>query len=142
MPKFDAGAVIERLDYTFEPFHPDHGTVPEPNDVQVGDFLEGLKELLTKYGSLAGEVDTSDPAAMLDALGQLAGGAYVDAMHKVCDLFGGLCSGKPSSQTLQEVPLRPRQLFMQWLQGEVMAPEAVTAGGNAQVTTLRTAAGG
>jgi hypothetical protein len=40
------------------------------------------------------------------------------------------------------LPMRIRTIFYRWLQEEVMSPEAVSGGGNAQVTTLRSAAAG
>lgn len=135
MPRFDAGALVERLDYTFQPFHKDEGTVPEPSDKQVGEFLQGLKDLLEQAAALsdlapeAGEAP--DPAAMLDALNQLSGDEYVKIMGSMCDMFGALCSDKPSGQTLREVPVRPRKVFFEWVQEEVLNPEAKPAAGTA-----------
>lgn len=50
MPSFNAGTIVEGLDYTFQPFAASSGTITEPSDTQLGQFLAGLKEVMT--GSL------------------------------------------------------------------------------------------
>lgn len=144
MPSFNAGSLVEALDYTFQPFHQDSGTVPEPSDKQIGDFLSGLKGLFSEAGGLAqlAEVDQSDPAAMLDALNSLDGEDFVNLMASMCDVFAALCSNKPSAATLKKVPVRPRRLFFEWIQQEVLSPEAAPAAGTPPVPIRQVAAGG
>lgn len=144
MPSFNAGSLVEALDYSFQPFHQDSGTVPEPSDKQIGAFLSGLKTLFSEASSLAAlaELDQNDPAAMLDALNSLDGDDFVNLMASMCEVFGALCSGKPSAATLKKVPVRPRRLFFEWIQQEVLSPEAAPAAGMQPVPIRPQAVGG
>lgn len=144
MPKFDAGSVVERLEFTFEPFHDARGIVPEPNDRQIADFLSGMKDVIKSAEGLAklGDVDPNDPQAMLDAMNSLDGDDYVTVMQQMCALFSKLCSGMPSAETLIQVPLRPRRLFFEWIQQEVLTPEAGPAAGTQPVPIRPQAVGG
>lgn len=147
MPRFDAGELVEALDYTFRPYYTGpqcEGTVPEPSDKQVGKFLHGLKDTMSEAArltELTAEAE-NDPAVMLDALNQLTGDEFVKIMEQMCDMFGDLCSGKPSGATLRKVPIRPRRLFFEWVQQEVLNPEGSPGAGTGELTTSDAATGG
>jgi len=148
MPSFDAGSVVEGLEWNFTtlPGYPDRkakGTVPEPSDATIGRFLDGLKKLYEEAQQLgaAGDVDGS-PEQMLEALSSVTGDAFVDFMAKTAELFSDLCGNKPTKEQLLALPLRVRAQFYGWLQGEVVNPEAGPGGGTAVVRSLPTAAAG
>jgi hypothetical protein len=143
---FDAGKVVEPLDYTFEPHTRKHGTIKEPNDRQIGDFLAGIKTVTkTLQGKLPPELigdQNADVAQLLTAVEDLDPETVIDFHASMAGLFAVLCSGDPSREDLLELPIRVRVIFYGWLQQEVMSPEAVPGGGNAQVVTMpRKAAG-
>lgn len=146
MPAFDAGDVVEALDWDFSKAGVKaKGTVPEPTDATIGAFLDGLKKLYTD-AQAAGMAPTIDenatPDQMLDALVGLTGEAFVKFMADTAELFGTLCGQKPSAAQLLQLPLRVRVRFYTWIQGEVVNPEAGTGGGTAVVRALPSAVAG
>ena len=145
MPQFDAAGIVEGLECKLKPFADFEGVIPEPTDRQIGDFLAGLKKTFAaareSLGGLAGDADLTDSEQLMAAVDALDPEKYVQFQEQMAGLHAGLCSGAPSAAQILQVPLRRRQLFYQWLQGEVMSPEAATPGGNGQVTILPRAAG-
>lgn len=145
MPQFDAGNVVEGLDYTFRPYVDSSGTITEPSDKQLGDFMSGLKKLMAsgKDDIGLGKVsDPSDPQQMMAAIDDLEPDEFVRVMSEFARLHAELCGGHPSQADIMALPLRRRILFFGWLQGEVMSPEPAPGAGKAQVVNLRGAAAG
>jgi hypothetical protein len=142
MPGFVAEGVVERLDYDFRPYVNASGTIPEPTDKRIELFLKGIKQLYTdaKAATPAIEADAS-PAGLINALDMLDPEATVKVMTGMSEVYAELCGGTPTVDEINQLPMRVRTVFFAWLQGEVMAPEAVTPGGNGQVRALPTARG-
>jgi hypothetical protein len=46
MPGFKAQGVVEALDYDFNPYVAEKGTIPEPTDRQIAEFLSGMREVI------------------------------------------------------------------------------------------------
>jgi hypothetical protein len=157
---FDAGTVIEALDYTLEPFVPGRkGTIREPTSVQVQAFLTAnakeMQRLRKEAGveppagdGAAGEVQAADadPEMISDEL--LAKLAAVDpkkveaAQRRGARIYADLCSGEPSAEDLMKLPHRIMLKFAEWLMGEVMSPEAVTGAGRPHLTAVPSSAAG
>ena len=150
MPTFDAGDVVEALDYDFTKAGikgaAARGTVPEPTDAAIGRFLDGLKNLYEKSqkDGLAAEGldETASPDQMLAALNSITGDAFVTFMADTAALFSELCGGHPATETLLQMPMRVRVEFYAWIQGEVVNPEAGPGAGTAVVRSLPSAAAG
>jgi hypothetical protein len=145
LPGFTAVSVVEPLNFDFSPFTAASGTIREPTDRQIGDFLNGVKRITKAVQQQTPQTvpgDGDDPAALLDALDDLDPETVVTLMHDMAEVYAELCGGNPSAQQILELPLRVRQAFFGWLQQEVMAPEAAPGGGRAQVTPLRSKAAG
>ena len=144
MPMFDAGAVVESLEWDFTAAGVKaKGIIPEPSDAAIGRFLDGLKNLYTKAQQLVGgDLEDASPDEMLEALSSLSGEAFVTFMADTAGLFAELCGNKPTKEQLLSLPLRVRAKFYGWIQMEVVNPEAGTGAGNAAVTPLRSAAAG
>lgn len=144
MPQFDAFGIVEGLQCRLKPYADFDDVIPEPTDLRIATFLKGLKTVmasaLTDMGVKEG-TDLTDPAQMMGALDDLEPGKFVEVMDGMAGLHADLCSGKPSKEQILAIPMRRRQMFYQWLQTEVMSPEAVTPGGNGQVLNLPRAAG-
>ncbi|HMG62785.1 MAG TPA: hypothetical protein VK599_07545, partial [Streptosporangiaceae bacterium] len=140
-----ANSVVEPLDYTLRPHVDKAGTIREPNDRQIADYLAGIKKLIADYrgqlpdAMLAGSTDVG---AMLTAVEDLDAEITVKFNDEMAGLSAGLCSGEPSKDDILGLPPRVRAMFLAWLQREVMSPEAVPGGGKAQVKTLRSVAAG
>jgi hypothetical protein len=144
MPSFDAGSVVEPIHLKLLPYAEFDADVREPSDKQLGEFLAGLKRLMrTGLASmgLEGGVDTRDPEATIRALDELEPEKFVEVMSELADLHSKLCSGKPTKAQILAVPVPRRMLLFAFLQGEVMSPEPVPAGGGPQLHSLPRAAG-
>jgi hypothetical protein len=143
LPGFTAVSVVEPLAFDFSPYTAASGTIREPTDRQIGDFLKGVKRI-TKAAQreTPKAVPGDDPSALLDAIDDLDPETVVTLMRDMAEVYAELCGGNPSAQQILELPLRVRQAFFAWLQQEVMAPEAAPGGGKAQVRNLRSAAAG
>jgi hypothetical protein len=149
LPAFDAGSVVEPLDYKFEAFVPGcNGRITEPADDQIVKFLTDVKALVTRLHEKAekaeeeASVDGRDPAGLVDAIEELDPSVVGEFHQELAGIFAALCSGTPSREAILGLPMRIRVMFYGWLRQEVMNPEAAPGAGNAQVTTLRSAAAG
>lgn len=156
MPSFDASAVVEALDWDFtgklpggkrvpgwpKELHSAKGTITEPTDRAIGDFLDGLKKLFTEQQGIASLPPDATAAQMLDAMTGLTGEAFIKMMGETAGLFSDLCGGSPTSAQLLALPMRARVQFYGWIQQEVVNPEAGTGDGQAVVRSLPTAHAG
>ena len=146
MPKFDAGAVVEALDWDFNAAGVKaKGTIPEPSDAAIGAFLDAVKNLYTKAQGSGLAVDVGGdltPAQMLDALSSVTGDAYVEFMASLAEIFAALCSDKPTKANLLALPMRVRIKFYAWVQEEVVSPEAGTGAGTVALRTVPPAVAG
>jgi hypothetical protein len=146
MAGFDASAVVEPLDYKFEAFVPGcNGTIREPSDRQIADFLAGIKKLIKDYrGQLPDEMlaGSTDVSAMLSAVEDLDADLTLKFNDDMAALFADLCSGQPSKDDILKLPPRVRAMFLAWVQREVMSPEAAPGGGKPQARPLRSVAAG
>lgn len=146
MAGFDAGALVEPLDYDFKPFCPEiKGTVPEPSDKLIEAFLTKLKEIMSEaskeFESAEGMTD-EDPEAFLEALSSLDPKMVTGTIAKMARAYAALCSNQPSYAELMKAPMRVRILFFRWVQQEIFSPEAKTGAGTAVVSQLPRAVAG
>lgn len=145
MPQFDAEGIVEGLACKLRPYADFEDVIPEPADRQIAEFLKGLKEVVgsaLKTMGIEGDLDVTDSGQMMKALDDLEPDKFVEVQDGMAALHSALCSGRPSKEQILQVPMRRRNLFYQWLQGEVMSPEAAAPGGNAQISILPRAAAG
>jgi hypothetical protein len=143
LPGFVADGVVEALDWDFKPYVKASGTIPEPTDKQIAAFLTGLKTVFKEAEKdLPKDLDLEDPGVLLGAIDNLDPEVQITAMGKIAAVYAALCSDTPTEEQISQLPMRVRTIFFNWLQQEVMAPEAATGGGNAQVKKLRAARAG
>lgn len=143
MPGFDAGTIVEALEYTFEPYVSAKGTVKEPSDKQIAEFMNGIKEVITKVQKdLPDNIDPTDVAQIMAAMDDFSPEIMVTLADDMAEVFSALCSGRPTKIQMLALPPRRRTLFYNWLQQEVLSPEAVPGGGTGAVTTLPRAVAG
>jgi hypothetical protein len=168
MPGFNAATVVEALDWKFDScdgkhdgdcwrgpssgdrpsqctvFVPGaHCVVSEPNDDQITEYMTALKKLTADIRARVPTVgEDSDPVDLMTAIDDLEPEIIKEMTSRMADICSDLCSGSPSTEQMMMLPPRRRTMFYGWLQQEVLSPEAVPGGGNAQVRTLRSAAAG
>lgn len=143
MAGFKAESVVEALDYDFNPYVQVSGTIPEPTDRQIADFLGDMKNVFKEVEKdLPQGIDLDDMGSIMAAMDDLDTEVTIKITGQMCVLYAKLCSGTPSEQQIKDLPPRIRQIFFNWLQQEVMAPEAVTGGGQQAATPLRSVRAG
>jgi len=150
MPKFDAGAVVEPLDYDFTTVRgytrkSAKGTITEPNDEKIATFIASLRDMMKGAEAIVGTggVDIMvDPTAFFGQLDSYDPEKLLGVFRGMAEAFSALCSGKPSAEEIMDLPLRVRVKFFAWLQQEVVSPEVGPGAGIAAVTPLRSAAAG
>jgi hypothetical protein len=150
MPKFDAGTVVEPLDYDFTtvkgyPHHKAKGLIPEPSEKQIASFIGSLRDLMKDAGAMVDGGDAEDianPMAFLKQLDSYDPAKFLDLYAGMSTAYADLCSGNPSVEEISALPLRVRLRFFAWLMEEVVSPEAGPGAGIAVVTPLRSAAAG
>lgn len=144
MPSFDAAGIVEPLHLRLMPYANFDEDVKEPSDRQIGEFVRGLKQLMSGALETMGVTVAGDasPAEQMAALDDLEPDKFVEVMTGMAGLHSTLCSGHPTPRQILQVPLRIRMLMFAWLQTEVMSPEAVPAAGNVSALTRQRAAAG
>lgn len=145
MAKFSAASIAaESLDWDFHELGvAANGTIPEPSDKVIGDFLDGLKNLYAKtQETLPNLPEDASTEQMLEALSTVTGKQFVDLMAEVAGLFAKLCGNQPSKAQLLALPMRYRVHFYAWVNAEVVNPEAGTGAGAAVVNLPRSSAAG
>lgn len=128
MPGFDAGTVVEPLDWDFTAFGAGKGTVPEPSDARLGKFIrEVMQAQQTESASLAPLTAAGDdPEAVLAAIAALPEDVLPGATMAMIKPYADLCDGSPTEAQLTKLPPRVRVAFFAWLAGE-LRPEASSA---------------
>jgi len=150
MPKFDAGSVVDPLDYDFTtvkgyPHKSAKGTIAEPSDEMITSFIADLRDLMKEAGAIVGDVaglDLANPQEFFQQLDGYDPEQLLNVYRGMAAACSKLCSGRPSTEEISDLPMRIRVRFFAWLQQEVVSPEAETGGGVAVVTPLRSAAAG
>ena len=144
MSGFDAGALVEPLDYDFKPFCPEiTGTIPEPSDKQIETFLAKIKTIMEgARKEITTDLPDDDPDAFLEALTSLDPKMVIGTIRNMARAYADLCSHHPSFEDLMKVPMRVRILFFRWVQQEIFSPEVKTGAGTAVVTPLSRAVAG
>src|SRR5450755_895865 len=125
MPGFDAGTVVEPLDWNFDAFGGGRGTVPEPSDERLSTFIRDvMKAQTSETTALAGLTDAGeDPEEMLAAIAELPEDVLPGVTKAMIAPYAALCDGSPTEEQLTKLPPRVRVAFFSWLAGE-LRPEA------------------
>jgi len=142
---FDAGAVVEPLDWDFTKFDAGKGTIPEPTDAQIDRLFKDIagmsKEIMSKAGLPEGEATPEELLAALANLPDDVDFGIGDMMKTMSKIFAKLCTNQPTQAQLMKLPLRIRMRFFVWLAGELrpedFGPASTSpARGNGQVLQL------
>lgn len=147
MATFDAGNVVEAMDWDFTKYKAGRGTVPEPSDVEIERFLRKYRVLVTSVMQAAGTeivvrdnqtielksdgvtstpiltlVEATKAMAEID-LESVESSASYKVSEAMLDLVVTITKGKPSKQQLQKLPNRVRGAFFGWLIGQLTNPD-------------------
>jgi hypothetical protein len=124
MPKFDALAVVEPLEFDFNPHLDLRGTIVEPSEERLAAFFEamiGVQKAAPK--ALKGIDAGADPEKLMNALGKIPEGSLSEMLARLNKPYAELCGGFPTQAQIGKLPPRVRLAFFAWLSGE-LNPEA------------------
>jgi hypothetical protein len=120
---FDAGTVVEPLDWDFTAFNAGQGTIPEPTDKAIDTMFKDLAKITRTLGEAAGlaaaDVAPGQMVALMANLPEDADLGISDLMSEMSKVFAKLCSNSPSATQLNKLPMRIRMRFFVWLAGEL-----------------------
>lgn len=121
---FVAADAVQPLEFDLAPYGP-KGCVPEPSDKQLIGFQRAMQKSLANRGI---EVDTSNPAAAMQAIARLDVEDQTQFLDDQLLEFAELCGGQPSLEELQGLPIRIRNAFLGWLMGQFNDPGTSPSG--------------
>lgn len=130
MPSFNAGTVVEPLEWDFTKYKAGKGVTPEPSDEQLSAFFKAMMAAAQTEGTAELQAITDageDQEKMLAAIAALPEDALSGAKAMIAP-YAALCSGSPSEAQLAKLPPRVRFAFFTWLSGE-LRPEASAGAG-------------
>jgi hypothetical protein len=124
MPGFDAGTIVEPMDYNFTKFGGRKAVIPEPDEDQVKlmySEMDGLlKSIASEFVKLPDNPSAQD---LVESLNQLTmSESYAPMLQGMTEIYSRLCSNSPSVDELLLLPPRIRALFFQWV-AKQMRPE-------------------
>lgn len=138
MSKFDASAVLEPLEYNFNPHVDLKGVIPEPDDKQIATYHKAMRAEIKKAMEEMGTTPSQDavadmtPQEFLKAL-EKTDQTVEEIMvinRRAAKIYSDLTGGHLTQAQLMKVPPRVRIRFFQWMQQELVVPEVPTGGGN------------
>ena len=122
MPKFDAGKIVEPLDYDFTHFEGGtKGTIPEPTPDIMSQFLREVTDVVpTLAKEISSLTEESKEEDVLEAINRLrTSDILVRAHEETMRIYSEvLCQGVPSVEEIKVMPMRYRQAFFRWLTDE------------------------
>lgn len=119
MANFDAGAVVDVLDYDFTAFLPGvQGVIPEPS----GQAIETLTEVLRRV--MPTKTDENGKMTLdIDAVErEVKEGSDVESI--LYTAIADFCQQTPNVEQLRRLPYRVQRAFIGWLLGKFFSPEA------------------
>lgn len=143
MPGFDAGSIVEPLDYNFTKFGGKRGVIPEPDDKRIAKLYadqESLtKEIVGEHVKLPVNPGPQDIAEAL--MQSTMSETYLPMLDGMTHVYAEFCQSSPSEDELRMLPPRIRTLFFQWIIKNIR-PELDAADSKTVLRPLRIAPGG
>lgn len=139
MTKFDAGSVLEPLDYDFTKFGGRKGTVPEPDEVVLTEFLRQLAEITNAIAKEHFDLpdDITREELFVKAQELTTKDILPELSAALTKLYSEvLCQGNPPVEELNRLPLRIRGEFFKWIV-EQTRPEFFGAASTRRAPVLR-----
>lgn len=127
---FNAGEILEPLDYDFSKYDGPVGTVPEPSSGAVKGYFRAMKNLAKEARKFKDiekalgdeeEIDSLPDEELAERMSMLDEAEEgVDMLQKQQkEALAALCSNQPSFDELDRLPHRVFQAFNKWLIGEI-----------------------
>ena len=143
MTSFDAGTIVEELDYNFEKFGGRKGTIPEPDEATIitmyAEMDQLVKEIAAEHVELPPDTTAEDLVQALNLVTMSE--SYEPMLRGMTRIHAKACSHSPSEEELEQLPPRIRALFFQWFQ-KMMRPELEAADSTTAPRVRRIGRGG
>jgi hypothetical protein len=138
---FDAGKSVTTLDYDLttanvadeearEILKDAKGTIPEPSQAALDRFTSHVRDIATDpdLAALVALGEDPDPAAVIDAVGQMPEEKLNQVTEGMLDVIIDVCQGSPTEEQIRALPPRVRNAFVGWVSGELVGPTGPTSG--------------
>jgi len=122
---FRAKDVVPTLDFDFRPFLDVHGVSPEPSRKQVRHFQREIRRVF----GLSDDMDDEKQASVqiLKFMASLSEEQMSEHDEELAQVYGEVCSEKPTAEQILELPHRQQQAYIGYLTGELLNPTAGTS---------------
>lgn len=118
---FDAGKVVEALDWSWRPYVDLSGTVPEPTDDELRKMNAALRDATV---AITGEdFDPEDRKALNAAFSKLTDDQLKANQAANLEAVAIVTKNSPSLEQLRKAPARLQREFIKWLMRELNDPE-------------------
>lgn len=118
---------LDVLTFDFSSVGGAKGVIPEPSSVQITTFQRDLRHAMAPSLAIMKQVGSTDLTSItqetLDALDE-ADETAGQTMDAVADAVAALCSNSPSAEDIKKLPFRGQQVFVGWIAGKFLNPEA------------------
>lgn len=126
MAGFNAGEVVDALDYDFTAVGGPKGTIPEPDDTRIEKFRKALggivaETLKARESAQASVAETGELTADT-LLSALESADLTAQLGRAVDAVADLCQGSPTRDQIEALPWRHKQAFFAWLVGQLLDP--------------------
>lgn len=141
MAKFNAGEIVEPLEYDFTRYGGSAGVIPEPTSKKVDEFNDTMRryaaEAKKKISDATGgkslsaiiqmDENSADAEEILDALEGLDSNMLSGQQETLAEALGKLCSGSPDKDQLLRLPFRVFAAFNKWMVAEIRPEKGTPA---------------
>lgn len=126
MPKFNAQAAIEPIEYDLSPWGP-VGALPEPSQGQVEQFFDRIRELRTFAGKMLSDAEKLAKEEKAGELQEFAENLPVEEIkeyqHNMAPWLSEVASGSLDVGMLRELPYRVFGAFFKYITKELSPKE-------------------
>lgn len=128
MPNFNIADELEDLTYDFRPYVDAHGVVPEPTETMIKNFRKAMRKNIGDHlEKIATEEDPKKKQELVKAAVQ-DGSISEESMDKKIDAMyaavARVCQNEPSYDQIKGLPWRGQRVFVGWVIGKLLSPEA------------------
>jgi predicted urease superfamily metal-dependent hydrolase len=105
------------------------GIVPEPSQKSLESFIEALRGIATDE-AVAGVMalpDNPSPEEVMETMSRLSEEDMDRAADAMTEALIDICSGSPTKEQIEAMPMRLRGAFLGWLAEELVGPTRPTS---------------
>jgi len=123
MAKFDAGTAVESMDFDFTAYGGSKGTIPEPTNEQVEQFLQFVGKSANRIREMATVAEQAEMQGLSDdeilALGNQDEEIAREMTAGLYEAIVAVCSGIFTVEEVKRLPFRIQNALAAWIAREL-----------------------